>query len=114
MDTLVRKDVKIGVQTTTIDAVLQMKSLSESIVVVEQAPTMDLKSTTQATNLDQNLMSNLPAARNLNSYFNMAPGVIAEENNANGLMSSANGSSVRDNSFNVDGVNMTAPTSAPS
>ncbi len=110
MDTLVRKDVKISVgQTTTIDAVLQMKSLSESIVVVGQAPTMDLKSTTQATNLDQNLMSNLPAARNLNSYFNMAPGVIAEENNANGLMSSANGSSVRDNSFNVDGVNMTAP-----
>jgi hypothetical protein len=110
MNTLVRKDVKISVgQTTTIDAVLQMKSLAESVVVIGQAPTIDLKSTAQATNLDRTFMTAMPAARNLNTYFNMAPGVIAEENNTNGLMSSANGSSVRDNSFNVDGVNMTAP-----
>ena len=110
MNTLVRKDVKISVgQTTTIEAVLQMKSLAESVVVIGQAPTIDLKSTSQATNLDRNFMTAMPAARNLNTYFDMAPGVIAEENNTNGLMSSANGSSVRDNSFNVDGVNMTAP-----
>jgi hypothetical protein len=110
MNTLVRKDVRIGVgQTTTIDAVLEQKTLSESIVVVGQAPTIDQKSTTGSTNLDQIFLASVPAARNLDSFFNMAPGVVAEQNNTNGLMSSANGSGVRDNTFNLDGVNMTAP-----
>jgi hypothetical protein len=110
MNTLVRKEVKISVgQTTTIDAVLEQKSLSESVVVVGRAPTIDLQSNTKSTNLDRAFLAAIPAARNLDSFFNMAPGVIAEQNNANGLMSSANGSGVRDNTFNMDGVNMTAP-----
>ena len=110
MNTLVRREVKVSVgQTATIDAVLEQKTLNESIVVVGQAPTIDQKSTTGSTNLDQSFLSAVPAARNLDSFFNMAPGVVAESNNTNGLMSSANGGGVRDNTFNLDGVNMTAP-----
>jgi len=110
MQTVVRKDVKVSVgQVTTIDAVLEQASLSESVTVVGQAPTMDLQSNVKSTNLDRTFLASIPASRNLNTYFNMAPGVVAEENNANGLMSTANGSGVRDNSFNMDGVNMTAP-----
>ena len=102
------RQVGVG-QTTTIDAVLEQKTLSESIVVIGQAPTIDQKSTTGSTNLDQVFLASVPATRNLDSFFNMAPGVVAEQNNTNGLMSSANGSAVRDNTFNLDGVNMTAP-----
>jgi hypothetical protein len=110
MNTLIRKDVKVSVgQTTTIDAVLEQTSLNESVVVVGKAPTIDLQSNSKSTNLDRAFLAAIPAARNLDSFFNMAPGVIAEQNNTNGLMSSANGSGVRDNAFNMDGVNMTAP-----
>jgi len=109
MDTLVRKDIRISVaQTTTIDAVLEPSTLSETVVVVGESPTIDVKSTTKATNLDRTFIAALPTARNLDAYFNMAPGVTAERN-PNGLMSSASGSGVRDNSYNLDGVNMTAP-----
>jgi hypothetical protein len=110
MKTLVRQDVRIGVGlTTTIDAVLEQSAIAESVVVVGKAPTVDLRSNVKATNLDETFLTNIPAARNLDTYFNMAPGVIAEERNPNGLMSSADGSGVRDNSFNMDGVNMSAP-----
>jgi hypothetical protein len=110
MNTFIRRDVKVSVgQTTAIDAVLKQSTLSESVVVVGQTPTIDLQSNTKSTNLDRAFLAAVPATRNLDSFFNMAPGVIAEQNNTNGLMSSANGSGVRDNTFNMDGVNMTAP-----
>jgi hypothetical protein len=110
MNSLIRKDVKLSVgQTTTIDAVLEQSPLSESVVVVGQTPTIDLRSNTKSTTLDRAFLEAVPVTRNLDSFFNMAPGVIAEQNNANGLMSSANGSGVRDNTFNMDGVNLTAP-----
>lgn len=110
MNTVIRRDIKVSVsQTTTIDAILEQSALSESVVVVGQAPTIDLQSNTKSTTLDRMFLASVPTTRNLDAYFGMAPGVIAEQNNANGLMSSANGSGVRDNTFNMDGVNLTAP-----
>ena len=109
-NSFIHQEIRIGVgQTTTIDAVLEQKSLNESVTVVGKSPTVDIQSTSKSTNLDRQFLSSVPAARNLDAYFNMAPGVVAEQNNTNGLMSSANGSGVRDNAFNLDGVNMTAP-----
>ena len=109
-NTFIRKEIRVGVgQTTTIDAVLEQKSLEESITVVGKTPTIDIKSTAKSTNLDRQFLTSVPAARNLDAFFNMAPGVAAEQNNPNGLMSSANGSGVRDNAFNLDGVNITDP-----
>ena len=109
-NTFLRKEIRVGVgQTTTIDAALEQKSLAESVTVVGKSPTVDLQSTAKSTNMDRQFLTSVPAARNLDAYFNMAPGVVAEENNSNGLMSSANGGGVRDNAFNLDGVNMTDP-----
>jgi hypothetical protein len=109
-DSFVRKEIRIGVgQTTTIDATLEQTGLSKTIVVVGESPTLDIRSTTNSTNLDRSFLQTAPAARNVDAFFNMAPGVTAELNNPSGLMSSANGSGVRDNSFNLDGVNVTDP-----
>ncbi len=109
MNTLVRKGIIISAgQTTTINVTLEPKKLEESVVVVGQSPTVDAQSTTRATNLDKSFIASIPAARNLDAFFGMTPGVIAESN-PNGLMSSAFGGGVTDNAFNVDGVNVTAP-----
>ena len=109
MSTLIRKGIIISAgQTTTLNVTLEFKKLEESLVVVGQSPTVDTQSTTRTTNLDKDFIASIPAARNLDAYFGMTPGVIAESN-PNGLMSSAFGSGVTDNAFNVDGVNVTAP-----
>ena len=109
MNTLVRKGIIISAgQTVTINVSLEPKKLEESIVVTGQSPTVDVQSTTRTTNLDKDFIASIPSVRALDSYFNMTPGVVAETNNPNGPMSSAQGSGVRDNSFNLDGVNITS------
>lgn len=106
----VRKEVRVSVgSTTTIDATLEPKSLSETVVVIGASPTVDLRSTSKSTTIDRTILATAPAARNVDAFFNMAPGVTAELNHPDGFVSSANGSGVRDNSFNLDGVNVTDP-----
>lgn len=106
MRTLVRKGIIISVgQTVTINVSLEPAKLETSIIVTGQSPTVDIQSTSRTTNLDKEFIASIPSIRTLDSYFNMTPGVVAETN-PNGPMSSASGSGVRDNSYNLDGVNI--------
>ena len=109
MASLIRQEIIITAgQTTTIHATLQQKVLENAITVTGQSPMTDLRSTTQMTTLDKKSLAALPSQRTLDAFFNMAPGVVAESN-VNGPMSSAHGSGVRDNSYNIDGVNVSSP-----
>jgi hypothetical protein len=77
-----------------------MSTLEESITVVGQSPTVDLQKTTLVASLTKEYLQSIPAARNLGTYFNMVPGVTG---------STTHGSSERDNTYNLDGVNVTDP-----
>lgn len=99
--TLVREGIRVTVGvTTTLDVILEQATIEESIIVTGQAPTVDIQRTSMAVNLTKDLLQSLPAARNLGTYFNFAPGVTS---------STVHGSSVRDNTYNIDGVNVTDP-----
>ncbi len=101
-NTLVRKDIKISVgQTSSIDASLDLKTLEEQVTVVGQAPTVDLRSTTKNVNLETAFLSSIPAVRDLATFVNMTPGFTSD---------TSHGSSVRDNTYNLDGVNLGDPT----
>ena len=109
-NTLIRKGIGIRIgQTSTLDVVLQIKSIEETITVVGEAPTIDKQSTTGATNLDKILIASIPAERDLGSYFALTPGVTNEPTLPGETQNwghSAHGTSVRDNSYNLDGVNL--------
>lgn len=99
--TLVREGVRLTVGvTTTLDVTLEQTALEETITVTGQSPTIDVQRTSMAVNLTKEILQNLPAARTLGTYFNMAPGVTS---------STVHGSSERDNTYNIDGVNVTDP-----
>ncbi len=99
--TLIREGIKVNVGvTTTLDVTLEQSALEESIVVTGQAPTVDIQRTSMTASLTREILQNLPAARNLGAFFNMAPGVTS---------STVHGSSERDNTYNIDGVNVTDP-----
>ena len=99
--TLIREQVRVTVGvTTTLDIALEQTAIEESITVTGQSPTVDIQRTSMAVNLTKEILQNLPAARNLGTYFNMAPGVTS---------STVHGSSERDNTYNIDGVNVTDP-----
>jgi len=104
--TFIHKDIRVSVlQTYTVNAVLKLKSVQESIVVTGQGPTVDTQRQTRAANFDLQFLKSLPAPRNLNSFVNMAPGMVGD---------SAHGSATMDNSYNLDGVNLGDPATGTS
>ncbi|MBC7360711.1 MAG: TonB-dependent receptor [Candidatus Aminicenantes bacterium] len=99
--TLVREGIKVNVGvTTTLDVTLEQSAIEESVIVTGQAPTVDIQRTSLTASLTREVLQSLPAARNLGAFFNMAPGVTS---------STVHGSSERDNTYNIDGVNVTDP-----
>ncbi|MBM3294582.1 MAG: TonB-dependent receptor, partial [Candidatus Aminicenantes bacterium] len=99
--TLIRENVRVTIgETTTIDGLLEMSALSESITVTGQSPTVDVQRTTLSASMTKEVLQALPVARTLGTFFNMTPGVTA---------STVHGSAERDNTYNLDGVNVTDP-----
>jgi len=102
MNTLVRRGITVSIgKAMTVDAEMNFKTVEEEIIVEGQAPTIDRQQNTRATTMNIKFLDAIPSVRDLNSYFNMAPGVTSD---------SAHGSSTIENSYNMDGVNMTDPT----
>jgi hypothetical protein len=79
-------------------------SLSEAITVSAAAPVIDVKSAEVQVNYTQEVIESLPVARDYKGLFQLAPGV--SENNRN--VPNAGGSRL-DNTFLVDGINITNP-----
>jgi len=101
-NTIVRKGIKVGVgKTISINIIMAIKTLEEEIVVVGESPVVDVKKTTKTTNLSSEFLTAIPASRDLDTYVNMTPGFTSN---------TSHGSSVRDNTYNLDGVNLGDPT----
>lgn len=99
--TLIRDGIKVNVGvTTTLDVTLEQSAIEESITVTGISPTVDIQRTSMTATMTRDILQNLPATRSLSSFFNLAPGVTA---------STVHGSSERDNTYNIDGVNVTDP-----
>ncbi|MDH4197008.1 MAG: TonB-dependent receptor [Candidatus Aminicenantes bacterium] len=99
--TLVREGIRVAVGvTTTIDINLEQSAIEESVTVTGQSPTVDVQKTTMVASLTTEFLQSIPAARNLGAFFAMVAGVSD---------GTTHGSSERDNTFNIDGVNVTDP-----
>ena len=99
--TMIREGIRVNVGVaTTVDIALEMSALQESVTVTGRSPTVDIQKTTLVTSLTKDILQSLPAARTLGTFFNMVPGVTG---------TTTHGSSERDNTYNLDGVNVTDP-----
>lgn len=99
-----RREAVVAVdKDTQLDLALN-PSMSEEITVEAAVPVIDLKSSEVQVNFTQEVIEDLPIARNYKGLFQLAPGV--SENNR--LTPNAGGSRL-DNTFLVDGVNVTNP-----
>ncbi len=101
VERVVRRGIQVSVgMTVTLDVNMTLRTTDEYIVVEGQAPTIDKMNTKGVTSLNVEFLQSIPSARQLNDYFNMAPGVTG---------SVAHGSSTKENSYNLDGVNIADP-----
>jgi outer membrane receptor protein involved in Fe transport len=93
-----RAAVRLPSETTlTIDFELQLASMFQGVSITEKAPIVDVKTSSAAIKLDDDLLQNLPTSRVLAEVINLAPGVSANVG-MGGVQSS--------NSFHVDGVDV--------
>jgi hypothetical protein len=100
--------VNIG-QITTLDLKLALKSTTERVVVVEEAPLIQTESGSQSATLDERTIQTMPNQGNDMSYpLEMTPGVT--ENTLGGYGNySVNGMSATSNLFTVDGMDDNDP-----
>jgi hypothetical protein len=99
--TIVRKNIILSTGvTTSLDIILETSPIEETVEVTGKSPTVDRQSTTTVAILDQNFLKQIPATRDIGTFFNMVPGVTSN---------TAHGGSERDNTYNLDGVNVTDP-----
>jgi hypothetical protein len=100
----VEREVVVAVaRDTQLDLVLN-PAMSEEITVAAVVPVIDIKSAEVQVNYTNEVIEDLPIPRNYKGLFQLAPGVA--ENNR--LAPNAGGSRM-DNTFLVDGINITNP-----
>ena len=95
-------------QTITLDQVLPPATVTETLTVSGEAPTVDIRSTTVAHVVDTATIAQIPVARRFTDLLNTMPGV------QNGLytfspVNAVYGSKVTDNVYAVDGINFVDP-----
>ncbi len=97
--------VRVAVDTQ-VDIVIGLK-LDETVQVSAAAPVVDLKSTEVNFNYDAQLIKELPLQRTYAGLFQLIPGVAENNPPAAGMVSG--GASRQDNTYLIDGVNITNP-----
>jgi hypothetical protein len=92
---------------------MEVAELNEEVTVVGQAPTIDTKRTQVGVNITKEMLMQLPTARNPWTIMEMIPGMLVDRmdvgGNEGGQQSNywGQGSDADDNTWNVDGANIT-------
>ncbi|OGD17804.1 MAG: hypothetical protein A2W03_14825 [Candidatus Aminicenantes bacterium RBG_16_63_16] len=111
--TVERDDIVIRVgMVVTLDIIMQLTTIQEEVAVTAVAPVVDVQQSKIAISVDSNQLRNLPVARDMLDVINSAPGANYSEGGGWGgadRMTSIHGSSVRDNTYAFDGINMNDP-----
>lgn len=98
---LVRRGVRVRVgSTTTLNESLVLSEIMETVIVTGAAPSVDLQSPVLSTSLTTDFLENVPISRDMTEIITMLPGISGR---------SAHGSPERDNSYNLDGINLADP-----
>jgi hypothetical protein len=87
-----------------VDLKLVVGGVAETVNVVAEATTIDVKQTTAATNLAAEAIDRLPKGRDFQSVVTLAPGAN-QESRSGGM--SVDGASAAENKFYLDGVDTT-------
>ena len=101
-----QRGVRIQVNERIVLALSMQPELDDAIEVTGEAPLIDLGSTTIGANLPRAMISGLPVGRTFTAVVQLAPGV--GDSGVGGNPSISGGSGL-ENSYLIDGVNVTDP-----
>jgi hypothetical protein len=100
--------------TVTVDVILEQATIDESVIVLAEAPVVDVKKSVVSTNITSELMEVLPMRRfTFFDFVETTPGVTTGGERTNNWQS-AMGSGTMENTYYFEGVETTAPENAGS
>ena len=99
--------VRVGM-TVSIDIVMEVAAVEEEVTVTATSPTVDIESSKIAVTMDNDVLKNVPIARDLYDIVNAIPGAVSEGVSYR-RTSVIHGATVRGNTYAFDGVNMNDP-----
>lgn len=113
---LERTDIVVSAAfVATVPVKLEVGSVSESITVTGESPTVDVKSNVQQTVMNQEILEGVPTGRDPWSLAKIIPGVQVSTYDVGGTQSmqqsslSSHGSNTNDVSYNIDGATVNWP-----
>jgi hypothetical protein len=113
---ITREDIRVSAAfVATVNAKLEVGSVSESVTVTGESPTVDTKSNLQQTIMTQEILEGVPSGRDPWSVAKVIPGVQVGTYDVGGTQSyqqsslSSHGSSTDDVSYNIDGATVNWP-----
>ena len=114
--TVEHQDVRLSAAfVATVNAKLEVGTVTEAVTVSGRSPTIDTKSNLQQTVMSQEILEGVPTGRDPWSIAKLIPGVQVSTYDVGGTQSiqqsglSAHGSSGSDVSFNIDGATVNWP-----
>src|SRR5262245_2537294 len=106
--TLRRQEVKLALGATEeINAALKVKQMAEEVTVTGEVPVVDTQTNQVSTHYDKDWIRNAPVPRfSMFDLLAAAPGISASSQGSTTM--SAFGSGTDENSFQIDGTNLTS------
>src|SRR5262245_51941924 len=109
-------DIRVSASfVATVNAKLEVGSVTETITVTGESPTVDTKSNLQQTVMNQQILEGVPTGRDPWSLAKLIPGVQVATYDVGGTQSmqqssmSAHGSNTNDVNYNIDGATVNWP-----
>ena len=106
-------------QSATLTLTLSVAGLTEAVQVVAATPLVDVRSATTGQDITLRLTESLPTGRSYQSYLQLVPGVLPDDQNQSGNPASRSGMNYSDilgavgvssdNVYYFDGMNVTDP-----
>jgi outer membrane receptor protein involved in Fe transport len=112
-NTVVISDIRVTLNTTsTVQLDLRLASVEETVTVTSEVPVIDVRTTNVGVNMTDELLQNIPNARDVWVVLEEVPGIVMDRFNVGGNKSGQQssfsaGGGTSQNAYNFDGVDIT-------
>jgi hypothetical protein len=95
--------------TATVDIPLKLSSVSETVTVTGESPIVDVTNAGIQSGFQEEMIEELPTQRNMADLIQVLPGMSVDQGDGQTARTVAYGSNRQSSSWNIDGIDVTAP-----
>ena len=95
--------------TASVNAALKLGGVAETITVLGETPVVDVTASRVRNSFNNEMVEDLPTTRNFYDFVQYSPGISSVEEGGTSDRTVAFGSNQQSNSWNIDGIETSAP-----